>query len=326
MKKIMFVLVIIISFSFVASAKDPSWITPDVTSTTNDSQPTVKKQVRKTVKKRRLVRRKKVQKTQTRSLNKALPKVNKKTNKTLTRKKAVVPEQKALTITIHSMFANKYVIQSGLISYGKPVIQSDVLVSFKNGFYLDVWNSTQLKKKSISKNDVGSSEAEANPGYETDYNVGWSGPLVIGTNLDIGVSYCDLLKYWGIGASEDSVYNYIKLSHSVVAGFNVQIMGERYSMMKNSLYRGGNLYSAGVTRSDVWGGGSLTLDTSLESVHDTGTYGYKPGDVLRGKVGLSAKVFKSLTIILQVNRYEPLSVREDYTSTTATSGGLSYQF
>lgn len=360
MKKIACVLALVVGLSYIASAKDSYGITPDVENTTQETKTPVKKQVKKVIKKKRVLKKgsavnkdakpvteeinspvkkyvrkiaknkkasgnMKVQKTRTKPLNNVPSKLVRKPSKPGKQKKPAISEQKSIKISVRSMFVDKYVIPSGMVSYGKPVIQSDVLVSFKSGLYLDVWNSTQLKKKSVGKVDVQSPEMEANPGYELEYNIGWNGPLIAGINLDVGVIYCDLLKYGKIGASEDVLYNYVKLSHIAVAGFSAQVIVENYTMMKNSVYPGGNLYVIGVTRGDVLAG-VFNLDTSLEAVYDTGIYGYESGEILRGKVGLSAKVYKSLTGLLQVNHYEPLNVREGYASKTTISSGLSYQF
>jgi hypothetical protein len=261
-------------------------------------------------------------------------------SKSILKKPEPKKHESSVTVSARSAFVSQFVIPSGMKSYDKSVLQSDVLVTLKNGFYLDVWNSTQLKKKPIGRYDIESADEngnpytetvtetamEANPGYETDYNLGWSGPIALGISLDAGVIYCDLLKYGRAGSLEDVIYNYIKLSHAIGAGFNGQIMGERFSLMKKSPYRGGNLYAIGTTRSDTIVVEKLTIDSSLEYVHDTGVYGYEPGEIIRGKVGLNVKVYRDLNAILQVNFFEPLTVREGYTQRIVHSVGLAYQF
>ena len=337
MKKIILAFAIIIGFSFVVFADDSfSWIDPDPVLGKQSQQNLKKQPVKKVLKKKRVLRKKKV------SSEKPLQ-VSPEARKT-SKKKLVAPAswfrivylrsgppEPAITVVVKTVLVSQYVILSGMLNYNKPVIQSDVLITHKSGLYLDVWNSSQVKNRSAAPmyddngNYIGKELAsEANPGNEIDYTLGWGGDIGKGFSFDGGIAYCDLLKLGKPGASEDGIYNYVKVSREVIAGYSVQVMMERFSVIKGSLYSNGNLYSLGLTRSDV--SGDISIDSSLEVTHDTGVYSAKNGEVLRGRLGLTMKVMEKLNVVFQLNYYSPLMVRDGFSSKIVSSSGLTYQF
>lgn len=238
-------------------------------------------------------------------------------------------------IEVKSSIVDKFVLANGLVNYKRPVIQSEITISFRNGFYIDVWNSVQKEKNKPveTSSEEGEEETEEipegflNPGYELDYTLGWAGEFVLGTDLDIGVTYCDLLKFGRVGSREDLLYTYADLSHKVGAGFALKVMGEKFTVMRDAYYRGGALYSGGVSYNDSFMDEQLFIEGSVEGTYDTGNFGTEKGTLVRGKIGFNWKPVKNLSILFpQVNYYVPLTVRDGYTKTATVTAGFSYRF
>jgi hypothetical protein len=242
------------------------------------------------------------------------------------------PKWEMPTIALRSLVVNRFVLSNGYVDYSKPLIQSDLHIGFKNGFYVNLWNSKPLEKESVeSTEDEGGldqGESVVVTGNELDYTVGWSGPIVFGAVVDIGSSYCDLPRFGKMGAVEDVLYSYVKISKTAGAVLDVTVTAEKFTVMHLSPYRGGALYAVGLSKSDSYLREKLTLDISLEGVHDTGNFGNQQGKLIRGKVGFGWNLFKNLTIILpKLDSYLPIGrIHDDRKMETAITGGLIYWF
>lgn len=70
---------------------------------------------------------------------------------------------------------------TGTRLHDKPVVQSNLNVQLKNGFYLNLWGSKSLDREPPAENF----------GNEIDYMVGWTG-AVGPINADLNVAYWDI--------------------------------------------------------------------------------------------------------------------------------------
>lgn len=226
------------------------------------------------------------------------------------------------SVSARVVVASKYAaFGSGGILYDKPVIQSDLFVSFRNGFYADLWNSVPFTGH------------DDNFGWEQDLGIGWSGPLsALGLNgfasdmtLDLGITYFDEPGLLTLGAN-DILYNHVKLSKA----FNlltVFVDFKSYVPMPHSPYSGGNLYDVGISRGVSVFKDRLSASTSLALVYDDGGFGFDNGLLLYGCAELDWLLTKHLVLILpQVSYYAPITLRDSRSLDAVISGGLGYQF
>ena len=103
------------------------------------------------------------------------------------------------SVTFRSVLASKYVIPNGSVAYPKMMVQTDLLASFKNGLYIDLWNSTPFEGY------------DHNLGTEQDLGIGWTGPSYMYIALDVEAMYFDESQMMTLGA-EDILYGHAKLS------------------------------------------------------------------------------------------------------------------
>lgn len=216
------------------------------------------------------------------------------------------------SITLSSAVANKYLQPgTGDTVHNRPVVQTDLLVTFKNGLYLDLWNSRSLQ----GKWDDGSL------GNEVDYGLGWDG-TVEGLTAHIGFVYYDEPKAFTLGAG-DIFYTELRLGKefkwlSVTAGY------QSYTTMPDSGFQGGHLVSLGVSRTQSLYGDKVSLNASFAGVYDTGTLGTLAGFMFRGNAGINWNINKHFTLnAVSVNYYVPLTRR---LADAMVMSGLTYRF
>lgn len=217
------------------------------------------------------------------------------------------------SVTISSLVADKYRgFGTGNLLSKDPVIQSDVFILFKNGFYVDFWFSRSLKG---SWND-------GSLGNEIDYHIGWKGNLTTNLSLNIGISYCDQPEAFTFGAG-DSTWTHAFLTKdfkhlSVTAGF------ENFTTMPESGFQGGNLFSLGVSKYQSICKGKIGLRASAADVYDTGTLGSGEGIILRGSTGADWNVSKRLTLnVIGCNWYIPVTPHDKRKADTVISTGFT---
>lgn len=215
-------------------------------------------------------------------------------------------------VTLSSLVANKYLQPgTGDVLHNRPVIQTDLLLSFKNGLYLDLWNSRSLQGK---WND-------GNLGNEIDYGLGWDG-VVKGLAAHIGFSYYDEPKAFTLG-SGDIFYTELRLGKelkwlSVTAGY------QNYATMPDSGFQGGHLISIGASRAQSLYGDKVVFNASFAGVYDTGTLGTLAGFMLRGNAGVNWNISKCFTFnVVSVNYYVPLTRRA---TDAMVMSGLTFRF
>jgi hypothetical protein len=220
------------------------------------------------------------------------------------------------TITISSLVADKYIaFGTGSVLSKDPVAQSDVNILFKNGLYLDLWNSRSLKG---SWND-------GSFGNEVDYQVGWRHEVAPNWSLDIGETCFDEPKAFTIGAG-DILYTHAFLTRdfkhlSVTAGY------ENYVTLPGSGYQGGNLISLGMSKSLSLCDGKIGLHASAVGVYDTGTLGTKSGFITRSGAGADWNIAKHFTLnVLGVSWYVPVTPHDKRTADAAIYTGFTLRF
>lgn len=215
-------------------------------------------------------------------------------------------------ITLSSLVANKYLQPgTGDVLHDRPVVQTDLLLTFKNGLYLDLWNSRSLQ----GKWDDGSL------GNEVDYGLGWDGTIK-GLTVHVGFAYYDEPGVFTLGAG-DILYTELRLGKEL-KWFSVTAGYQNYTTMPNSGFQGGHLISLGASRAQPLYGDKVILNASFAGVYDTGTLGTLAGFMFRGNVGVSWNINEHLTFnAVSVSYYAPLTHRA--TDVIVTSG-LTYRF
>ena len=227
------------------------------------------------------------------------------------------------SVTLSSVVANKYLaFGSGGMIYDRPVLQSDLLISFQNGFYADVWNSSPFERY------------DHNYGTEQDFGIGWSGPLstfgvknkMSDLNLDIGITYFDEPHVLTLG-SDDIIYSHVKVSKMI---YGVTLYGsyENYMSMPGSSCPGGNLYGVGINKKMSFFGDKLNASASIGPSYDSGGFGLDNGFLIHGEAELDWKLSEHMSLILpQVRYYIPITVNDSRRSfDEVIAGGLSYKF
>ncbi|MDO8593969.1 MAG: TorF family putative porin [bacterium] len=229
---------------------------------------------------------------------------------------ATAEERYLPTVTLSSYVADKYLqFGKGSVLSKDPVVQSDLFISWKNGLFVDLWNSRSLR----------GSWDDGSLGNEIDYGVGWKGTLATNLSLAVGVTYFDEPRAFTFGAG-DILYSHAFLTRdfkhlSVTAGY------ENYVTMPRSGFRGGNLISLGVSKSQSFCKDRIGLRTSVAGVYDTGTLGTDSGLILRGSAGADWNVTKRLTVnVIGVNWYVPLTSHDKRTTDAMVYSGLTFKF
>lgn len=232
---------------------------------------------------------------------------------------AIAFSVKAASVTFSSGVANQYIsFGSGAVLYDEnPVLQSDLFVSFENGFYADLWNSKSFV----------SSWGE-NLGDELDYGFGWAGSIGGGFTLDIGVTYFDEPTIADF-AEGDILYTHVKLSHEIetfsefgLGTLTVSGMFDSYKTLFGTDYDGGNLYGIGANINQVWG---KTTSFNLNQVlaYDDGGFGLDDGFIIEWSAGLTHRLSDRTSLVLpSITLYTPLSVHDARETELVLYGGI----
>ena len=229
--------------------------------------------------------------------------------------RAKAAENTGPSATVSTYIADKYLgFATGNVLSRDPVIQSDIFISWKNGLYIDLWNSRSLR----GTWDNGSL------GNEVDYIVGWKGMIATNLTLNVTVGYLDEPKAFTLGAG-DILYPHAFLTRdfkylSVTAGF------ENYTTMPRSGFQGGNLISLGVSKYQSLWNSKIGLRASVVGVYDDGTLGSGKGFILRGGTGVDWHITKRLTVnVIGVNWYVPLTPHDKRVANTMVYSGLTFK-
>jgi hypothetical protein len=226
------------------------------------------------------------------------------------------------SVTFSSVLASKYVSSvSGGTCYDKPMVQSDLFISFQNGFYVDLWNSTPFQGYNH------------NYGTEQDFGIGWSGALstfglkgpVSDLVLDVNFEYFDepVLLTFGAG---DILYGKINLSKAF-KWVTINACYEDCVNMPGTGCKGGSFYSVGASKGVSFFKDRVNASTAFMFTYDDGGYGLDKGFFLHGSAELDWKLTKHLTLFLPRVKYAlPLTVHDDRSPNIGFLGGFSYRF
>jgi hypothetical protein len=233
------------------------------------------------------------------------------------------------TISVCSGLATSYTNDSNMVYYVSPVFQTDLLISFKNGLFTELWNSVPSHE-----------DYDQNFGTEQDVGFGWKGPLsAIGLNrtvLDAGTAYCNKPKTMVFGWG-DMVNIHVDLSQTI-GNLTLSSRYDNYVVMPNS---GGNFISASVKYSKMLKSSKLfkhktedpegiIVNLSLAPTYNTSdSFGYKDAVFLRGILELDGLLTEHLMVILQFKHYKPIMLHDDDIRNNDSDVGymgFSYQF
>jgi uncharacterized protein (TIGR02001 family) len=217
------------------------------------------------------------------------------------------------TVTLSSVVANKYLNQLGFELYDKPVVQSDLFISHRSGFYIDLWHSTGFDTR-----------LNNNLGDEIDYGAGWNGTL--GKYfLHIGMNYFDEPNLFTFGRG-DIIYTHVRIGREV--GFVTLTVGyENFSTFPGTDFEGGNLFSLTANKDVSWWNNRLTTSASVAGVYDDGCCGLDDGFFLKGSVAFIWNVNEHLSFTLPGVYYVlPLTINDVRTTDAMLSVGLTYKF
>jgi hypothetical protein len=105
---------------------------------------------------------------------------------------AAEPGSRLFELSFSSKVLNRYVGETGGVSYDRPVSQNDLTIThIPSGVYLDIWQSISLSHSGRSTNE----------GNEIDYFIGWSGDMW-GIGVDTGIGYFDLITLFNMPAGD----------------------------------------------------------------------------------------------------------------------------
>lgn len=225
------------------------------------------------------------------------------------------------TLTLSAMAKSGYLLGNGDWSTQEPVLQSNAFLAFKNGMYLDLWNSVGLQSKWDSGYDD-----------ELDFAVGWAGKLgKTGVSLDIGVYYFnvypvnslrgnDLFQLytewtpsepWKIG-SNNTLTPYIRTETTRSA--------DGCSVNNDTLVYGGLKHSWAFATN--W-----SINDKAYIVYDPGTCGLDAGFVASWQGQVDWQINKTVTWnLLWVRESIPLNVSDRRDTETVAGTGFTLNF
>lgn len=219
-------------------------------------------------------------------------------------------EEQSISYSMSSTVMSKYLSPGmGVNLHDKTVMQSDITASWKN-FTALVWASHDLEGK------YGDSF-----GDEIDYGLLWSD-----SGFSAGIIYFDepntALTGMGFGAN-DIVYTFTGYTHDVGI-VKVSAIWENYHVPFGGNYKGGNLFSLGVSKSfQICSVISLSLKTEMS--YGDGPFGTTAGLFNRNTVDLVWGITPDVDLKLGAKIYVPMV--NDYRETDAAiSLGLTCRF
>lgn len=222
-------------------------------------------------------------------------------------------------VTFSSKYFSKYVGDTGVVFYDKPVVQSEINVSLPKGFYANLWYSTSLVHSGLNTND----------GNEFDPTLGWSGD-VAGVTLDAGITYFDIRPVGTFGRG-DVWQPYIEFSkefardmspHAITpyakAEYGIPVQG-------NSRDDKGLHVHSGFRH--VWHvAAPLDLKQQADFVFDDGAFGYSRAWVYSHTLAAAYTVTDWLSLELGGKVYVPLTHTEDRYTQVVCNAGLKVGF
>lgn len=192
---------------------------------------------------------------------------------------------------------SQYLAGNGAIFHDRPVIQSDLLVSFSSGIYADIWHSSSLEFDNWNR---GSDD-------EIDYMVGWAHAFPK-FNVDAGVLYMNFvdLNY----DTGDVVLPYLELSKTPKRkqSWSPYVRFQPGFPIKGSLPKKGYYLAGGLSSIQQQRKSGPEIRQKLSAIYDSGTFGWEENTIGEYKFELSYKFGKRTRIIFpSATVYIPLS-------------------
>jgi hypothetical protein len=191
---------------------------------------------------------------------------------------------------------------SGVEFSSDPAVQADILFSFENGFYVDLWRSFSAYYP-LSDNEVNN---------EVDLSVGHYQELEK-FNVDVWATYLNCAGLWDLG-TDDVIGLGAEITWEMPGNEDLG-MGpitpcvgfESYATWANTDFEGGSLFYFGAnTTFDE--DSKLSKKVGYRVAYDTGTYEYDEGFVAIVEFGLEYKLSESASLVLANSLFIPLSV------------------
>jgi hypothetical protein len=227
-------------------------------------------------------------------------------------------EKASPVVTFSSKSSNKYVGDTGVVFYDRPVIQNELNVTLPRGFYANLWYSMALANAGWNTND----------GNEFDPTIGWSGD-VAGVTLDTGITYFDIRPVGTFGRG-DVWQPYLELgkefapvkAHTITP----YIKTEYGSPVKGNSKEDKGLHLHSGIRHKWQIADALALSQQSDFVFDDGAYGYSRAWVFSHALAVSYAVTDWLNLELGGKVFAPLTEAEDRSAQLFGYAGLKVGF
>lgn len=212
-------------------------------------------------------------------------------------------EKAAPVVTFSSAIYNKYVGDTGIVFYDRPVVQNEITVSLPKGFYANLWYSMSLAHSGLDTND----------GNEFDPTLGWSGELAEIT-IDAGITYFDIRPV-GTFDRGDVWQPYTEISKAFALG-KAHIISP-YSKADYGIPVKGNarddkgLHVHGGLKHKWQVADTLGLSQQADFVFDDGAFGYARAWVYSHALTMSYTVTDWLSLEVGGKVYAPLIKTDD---------------
>jgi hypothetical protein len=223
------------------------------------------------------------------------------------------------TIKGQTVVRSQYVgFDDGLVFYPDGVIQGNITLAHKFGFFLDLWYSSGFNTDWSTDWDD-----------ELDYALGWNGKV---NNLDLTASityfddhsvgsmpYNDVVKsFVRIGMPTNKISEH--LNCTPFASYSGYFIPDNYTP-----FEGGNVFALGFD-SGITLTPTLSITSSTSFGWDDGGFGVKPGCIFKHSSTVNIQASKHLTWnILEATIYVPIGNRNMRTE-IVWGTGLSWSF
>ena len=193
----------------------------------------------------------------------------------------------AQEVVFTSVVKSKYLGPDGAIWYDRPLLQSDIAVTLKNGIFFDVWGSTSDNKKSGWDKEIDLTFGYSKSIKKFEYSIEGSYYFVQGIDIFTG-----------------SIDVSIDFPVSPFIHFSGYWPAKRGGPKEGALLIGGLR-----ARLDFGKGSGLALEASGRN--DNGAFGYDPAWIAMGRADLDIALSKKFKILLGVEYARPLTVVGD---------------
>ncbi|MEI6213711.1 MAG: TorF family putative porin [Desulfuromonadales bacterium] len=227
-------------------------------------------------------------------------------------------EKPSPVVTFSSKYFTKYVGDTGVVFYDRPVVQSEINVALTKGFYVNLWYSMSLAHSGLDTND----------GNEFDPTIGWSGDLA-GITLDAGITYFDIRPVGTFGRG-DVWQPYLEFYKEFALNKAHAIIP--YAKTEYGIPAKGNsrddkgLHVHSGLRHKWQVADKLGLSQQADFAFDDGAYNYSRAWVYSHALTMSYAVVDWLSLELGSKVYVPLSQVDDRSTQVVGNAGFKVTF